>query len=395
MSNFSEAINFQYMERSACCGCEGCFNACPVGAIKMIPDEKGFLYPKCDLDKCIHCNHCVKVCPQLGDISSSKNAPKVYAGYSNNKQIVETSSSGGLFSQLAAIYEKLHPQANIAAVVWSDDYQYTYHKLGKYKDLESFKRSKYIQSQKGDIFRQIKALLDIGEYVLFVGCPCEAAGLSKYLGREYDNLTKIDLVCQGPTSAKVMQEYVTAMQKRYKSKISEINLRFNGGKIWIPQWIKIKFANGKKYKRVFYETDLGIAVHFMQREACYTCQWNGNRRQSDITLGDFHGCNTEAQYYNAGGTSIMIANTLKGQVLVEEMLCADNTIYEVDYAEVVKHNPRVETSWKPLKGSEQFVNTYRKKGLKKASFKSLEPKKKIKYLLPTFISNIVNKFQLF
>lgn len=395
MSNFSEAINFQYMPKSQCCGCEGCYNVCPVNAVEMTPDEKGFLYPECDLDKCVHCNRCVQVCPQLGNVNQLKETPRVYAGFSNDKETVSGSSSGGFFTRIASIYEKLHPNADIVAVVWSDDYHMTYHKIGKIGDLEKFKKSKYIQSRKGDIFKQIKQRLQNGQYVLFVGCPCEVAGLTKFLGKEYDNLTKIDLVCQGPTSPKVMQEYITDLEKSHKSNVSGVNLRFNGGKTWIPQWIKVHFENGKIYKRVFYETNLGIAVHFMQREACYTCQWNGNRRQSDITLGDFHGCNPKADYYNAEGTSIIIANTVKGQALIKELRQDNNTLSEVSYEEVAKHNPRVESAWKPLKGSEQFVSAYKSSGLKRAAFRSLSTKQKIKYLLPTFLSNIVNKYNIF
>lgn len=395
MKKYKEAVTFQYMPKSQCCGCEGCYNVCPTGAIEMMPDEKGFLYPVCDYDKCIHCNRCVQVCPQLGSIKQQEEAPQVYAGFCNDSETVSSSSSGGFFTRIASIYERLHPDADIVAVVWSDDYHMTYHRFGKIGDLEAFKKSKYIQSRKGDIFKQIKLRLQEGKYILFVGCPCEVAGLTKFLGKEYNNLTTIDLVCQGPTSPKVMQEYITDLEKSHKGKISDVNLRFNGGKTWIPQWIKIRFENGKIYKRVFYETNLGIAVHFMQREACYSCQWNGNRRQSDITLGDFHGCDPKAVYYNADGTSIVIANTKKGQSLIRELIREKNTLCQVSYDEVVKHNPRVDSAWKPLKGSERFVSVYKDKGLKKAAFRSLTLKKKIKYLLPAFLSNIINKHNLF
>jgi len=36
-----------------CCGCRSCENVCPKGAINVLPDKKGFLYPNIDKDSCI------------------------------------------------------------------------------------------------------------------------------------------------------------------------------------------------------------------------------------------------------------------------------------------------------------------------------------------------------
>ena len=51
-----------YEQKSNCYGCTACLSACPVKAIKMIEDEKGFLYPKIDEEKCIKCGLCKKIC---------------------------------------------------------------------------------------------------------------------------------------------------------------------------------------------------------------------------------------------------------------------------------------------------------------------------------------------
>lgn len=51
-----------YENDENCCGCSACFAVCPVDAIKMQPDEAGFLFPVIDAEKCIRCYQCIKVC---------------------------------------------------------------------------------------------------------------------------------------------------------------------------------------------------------------------------------------------------------------------------------------------------------------------------------------------
>ena len=41
--------------KADCSGCNACAEACPKHCIEMIPDKKGFLYPKVDTAVCIHC----------------------------------------------------------------------------------------------------------------------------------------------------------------------------------------------------------------------------------------------------------------------------------------------------------------------------------------------------
>lgn len=51
-----------YSNRENCCGCSACYAICPVGAIMMLPDDEGFLYPTVDEEKCVKCYRCLSVC---------------------------------------------------------------------------------------------------------------------------------------------------------------------------------------------------------------------------------------------------------------------------------------------------------------------------------------------
>ncbi len=51
-----------YADREECCGCSACYSVCQAGAICMLPDEEGFLYPVVDAEKCVRCFRCLSVC---------------------------------------------------------------------------------------------------------------------------------------------------------------------------------------------------------------------------------------------------------------------------------------------------------------------------------------------
>lgn len=55
-----------YGSKSECCGCTACAYSCPKGAIAMLPDEGGFLYPVVDAAICVGCRACLRVCPLKG-----------------------------------------------------------------------------------------------------------------------------------------------------------------------------------------------------------------------------------------------------------------------------------------------------------------------------------------
>ncbi|MGN0556749.1 MAG: 4Fe-4S dicluster domain-containing protein [Acutalibacteraceae bacterium] len=58
-----KALPRLYSRREDCTGCGACFAVCPVGAVKMLPDEEGFYYPAVDLGLCVGCLKCDGACP--------------------------------------------------------------------------------------------------------------------------------------------------------------------------------------------------------------------------------------------------------------------------------------------------------------------------------------------
>lgn len=378
---------FYKMPVADCCGCEACANACPKQIIHFKEDGVGFRFPEININECIHCNACVRACPQLSDDTGKIEIRECYAGYSKNSDIVELSSSGGLFTHVVEWFKSVFPHGKFAGVVWSDDFRYTKFVLvNDLNELNNIRVAKYIQARKNGIYRLIKKELSMGTPILFSGCPCEVAALVSCIGRVPDNLFTIDFVCKGSTSEKVMREYLDIVAKN--KKITSMNLRVVGGPSWIPQWMKITFAEGKGIFKSFYGTILGRAFFLLQREACYKCKYCGENRYSDLTLGDFHGADLSRMYYNARGTSIMTVNTDKGQKILDYL--NDVCILEkVSYEEISKHNIRIERPWDKDPKRDLFAKVFSQYGLFFAYLKVSTWKHALKTIIKRFFKQIV------
>ena len=84
-----------------CCGCGACAAACPVKAITMAAKELGAYYPEVNMDLCISCGKCRKVCVFQTQDERQAEPKKVFAAVNADNQQLRASASGGVFSALA------------------------------------------------------------------------------------------------------------------------------------------------------------------------------------------------------------------------------------------------------------------------------------------------------
>lgn len=144
--------------------------------------------------------------------------PKVYAVKHKDEATRATSRSGGIFTALSD--QVLSNCGVVYGCVLMDDFNAVHIRADNEEDCNRMRGSKYIQSKLGDTFKRVKADLDAQKSVLFSGTSCQVAGLKKYLGKEYDNLFCVDIVCHGVPSKKVWNAYLHWQEQKNHSKVA-------------------------------------------------------------------------------------------------------------------------------------------------------------------------------
>lgn len=345
-----------------CAGCTACMGICPVGAISMREGQDGFLYPYVDNQKCINCGKCISVCPMNGTVKSSE-APEVYALISRDlKKRMHSSSGGGGY----VLAKKFLEQGSVYAAVYTDNWDVIHTKIENKKQLWGMMGSKYVQSDLGNAFKLISQEIVDKRKVLFIGTPCQVAGLKSLVG-DNDNLMTIDVVCHGVPTKKIWREYLDSLKAQYGSEITSINQRAKNLKGWHNYNTRICFANGAKYERI-KDKDAYMCLFlndYILRDSCFECKYRRLDRVSDITLGDFWGIESIKSSLNDDmGTSLVLVNTNKGKALFDSI--KESCEYEChDLQEVMQ--AALVTKLTPPKNRKKFWELYYRKGYGKAA----------------------------
>lgn len=185
-------------------------------------------------------------------------------------------------------------------------------------DRNRMRGSKYIQSKLGDTFKNVKADLDARRSVLFSGTSCQVAGLKKYLGKEYDNLFCVDIVCHGVPRKKVWNAYLRWQEQKNHSKVAGVNFRNKRDFGWRNHVETIVFKNGKSanshvFKNLFYG-------HTVLRPSCYECPYKSVMHPGDITIADYWGIEKAVPEFDDNkGVSLVLVNNEAGEKAFEKV----------------------------------------------------------------------------
>lgn len=332
----------QIKDKTNCCGCNACGDACAHKAISFSTDHEGFWYPVVDEGKCVDCGLCEKVCPILQVDALKQKAetkePECFAAQHKNLQSLFNSTSGCAFVGLA---EKMYKEGGyVGGAVFNEDYSVTQFISADKADLEQLRNSKYVQSNSEGFYRAVRDLLQAGNKVLVCGLPCQMAALRTFLRKDYENLIIVDLICLGINSPKILPAYLKYLEEKHQSKIVYYKAK-NKELGWRNLTTKVVFENGEvEYDKVNtnYFTLGFIATHAFARPSCYDCKFKGFPRYADITIGDFWGGKVSEDLDNDLGTSIILTNTEKGLAYYNKVKSSFRQ-EQVPFASVLPGNP--------------------------------------------------------
>ncbi len=287
----------------------------------MEPDEFGFIFPKVENKLCIECGLCRKVCAYQNLLISGNKPLATYAAINKSKDILLTSSSGGIFNALARLIFKKN--GVVYGCAYNDNMEPEHVCVENILEIEKIQGSKYVQSNINTTYSEAKKYLDDGRWVLFTGTPCQIAGLKSYLQKQYDNLITADMICHGVPSAHFFNGYIQYLEKKLKGKITEFRFR-DKSKGWGHKAKVIYKLNDKILKKTILPADSYYYSYFLKgdifRESCYECKYACGSREGDFTIGDYWGIEkAHPEIETKNGVSILLVNSKKGMVLLGEL----------------------------------------------------------------------------
>lgn len=341
-----------------CNGCSACINICPVGCIDMVEDHEGFLYPHVNEESCINCGLCEKICPILNYTLEPVISKKVVAGFNKNDDIQKSSSSGGIFYELAKnIIEK---DGIVFGALYDSNLDVFHGYINKIEDIKKLQGSKYVQSDLRDSFKQVKTMLNQNQFVLFSGTPCQVASLKQFLGKKHKKLITCDFICTGVPSPKIHRAYIDYYQEKYKDKIQDVEFR-NKKNGWKNFGKLYKFKNKIKYINRYNDPYINAHFsHLILRPGCYNCKFKELNSTCDIKLGDFWQIKQiHPKFYDYNGVSIIMVNSETGLKIYNEI--KDNlVIKESNYDEISRSNRALNTLSTRTKNRDKFFKEIEK-----------------------------------
>lgn len=345
-------------DKSQCCGCNACAQACCHQSIQLIEDDHGFRYPQVNKDACVDCGLCEKVCPMLN--GQETVSPKVVcAAVNRNEDIRLHSSSGGMFTLLAD--RTLAQDGVVFGAHFNDQWEVEHTYIESPEDLGRLRGAKYSQSIIGDSYKQAREFLKEGRTVLFSGTGCQIAALKLFLRKEYDNLLTVEIACHGVPSPMVWREYVKKVSAGSPIRKIAFRDKRNG---WNGYGISFVGTDGKE---LMYERS--ITNDFMQcflndlcmRPSCANCPTKSGASGADILLGDFWGIDCmHPEIYDNKGCSLVIAYTDKGKAVFESLECR---YIETTFEEAYRYNPCIIRSSHESRYAPVFWSKFKKYGI--------------------------------
>lgn len=364
-------------DKFTCYGCCACKDACPTNAITMVRDSEGFYQPTINKDLCINCGKCNRVCPYNTKARNEETPSVGYMAYAKDTFDSEHSASGGMFPIFAK--NIISKGGYVVGVKYDSNLTAVYDIVSTWHEAQAFRGSKYVEARHNNIYKKTKKALDTGKPVLFTGSPCKVAGLKNFLGKEYDNLIIAEIICACSSSPRILKRYLNGKEAQKKSPVTSIAFR-DKSKGWDKVATTLKFENGTEEStsrrwNIFYHCFVSA---YLAKRSCFRCEFVGDNKIADITMGDFWGYDKVCRNLKADkiGVSALKVATKKGKDFldsVKESICLIEVplsdIYNNNHSWPIKYTPEREEIFQDfnsnIKGTLNILKKYNSRYKKK------------------------------
>ena len=280
-----------------------------------------------------------------------------YAARTADGALLQASSSGGMFTELARqIFED---GGLVVGAGWNRETMCAEHKCASNEDeIAELRGSKYTESDLSKVYKPIKEALSRGQKVLFTGLPCQVAAMRKTFGGD-ENLILCGIICFCMAEPAVWKKYVSELERKAGSKITSVRFRDKRDG-WRRGTFVVEFEDASKNIAESLYTNAYCRAYFGRlatRKSCLDCQFRSGRCSADLIIGDFWGVEDHwPEMDDNKGISAVLLFTEKGRALFNSLNVSKR---QISYHQVVAKNPFLETSVKvDAKQRERFERAY-------------------------------------
>jgi coenzyme F420-reducing hydrogenase beta subunit len=333
----------------------------------MVTDLYGFKHPDIEISKCTGCSFCKVICPRIKKLQFNDTKRLCYGARSKDADLRKASSSGGIFTLIAA--DVINRGGVVYGAAFEVDTQRVRHiRIESINEISRIRGSKYVQSDLKEVFPAIFADVKSDRLVLFSGTPCQVAAVRNAIGSVRKNVILVDLICHGVPSpalfAKLLKEVRQEIGLSLDSKLESVTFRDkrNGLRkrdviVKIGDLCKVGMLAGMSYYGAFL-------ARLSIRSSCERCCHNNGRSGADITLGDFWGVEHFINDWDDNtGVSLVIVNSYEG---FAEFRRLNVEMREVALSEAIKFNPSYSAPRKTLWRRKLFLLLLRKYSIAEA-----------------------------
>ena len=386
-------------DKGKCCGCKTCSLVCPKNCISFRKDEIGSLYPSVNIEECIHCDQCEKVCP-IQRSFDKKIGQKAYVAYSDDSEVRYRGSSGGMFETIAEWI--IGKNGSVFASRFDSNLQLKCFEATNMTEVRRLTKSKYLQSDCVEAFPIIKKRVDSGVYVLFCSSPCQISALKSYLGpmASNDNLFLLDFFCHGVPSQGLFDKCIYYLEKKNRIRVTGYEFRSKIRNGATPHYYTIKYQKNNKelQKTELYLKDpfyLGFQKYLTLRDSCYYCPYGYGHHYADITVGDFHNIERYIKGINRfDGVSTVLINTTKGHAIWNE-ISHSLVAHDIEIERLYNDKEIFSGPTKMPASRAEFINDMGGMDFQDVVEKWLnskvEWKKEVYYHMPTVLRNMIKR----